>query len=203
MPVCCGLKSNHCQVPSSEPLSLTQGLCPIRSVCRWLAELQLFGITAATWAKGNAWNKLAPERRMTCGKVMPTHSLCVSLNQSDPWLKFLDRELKQSTKTQEAHAVICSPLQGGHVLTNFWTSEELSPRDRQLIPQAHTLILCRHFCNSHRGNKRFCAGGGWNCVCVCYYFLIVLRHANAWKATGKISSLRQTKANIGALRWEG
>lgn len=40
MPVCCGLKSNRCQVPSSEPLSLTQGLCPIRSVCSSFLALQ-------------------------------------------------------------------------------------------------------------------------------------------------------------------
>lgn len=171
MPVCCGLKSNRCQVPSSEPLSLTQGLCPIRSVCRWLAELQLFGITAATWAKGNAWNKLAPERRMTCGKVMPTHSLCVSLNQSDPWLKFLDRELKQSTKTQEAHAVICSPLQRGPCADKFLDVRGvISKRQTTYSSGAHLNPVSSFLQFSQGKQKVLCWWGLKLCMCVLLFF---------------------------------
>ncbi len=43
-------------------------------------------------------------------KVKHTHSLGVSSNQRDLWLKLLDTELKQSLKLQREHAVIRSPL---------------------------------------------------------------------------------------------
>lgn len=198
MPVCCGLKSNRCQVPSSEPLSLTQGLCPIRSVCSSFLALQHY---SSNLSKGQCMKQAGAREK---DDLWESHAHTLPLCVFKPKWPLVEIS-RQRTETKHkntggARSYLQPPARGPCADKFLDVRGVISKRQTTYSSGAH---LCRHFCNSHRGNKRFCAGGGWNCVCVCYYFLIVLRHANAWKATGKISSLRQTKANIGALRWEG
>lgn len=171
MPVCCGLKSNRCQVPSSEPLSLTQGLCPIRSVCRWLAELQLFGITAATWAKGNAWNKLAPERRMTCGKVMPTHSLLCVFKPKWPLVEISRQRTETKHKnTGGARSYLQPPARGPCADKFLDVRGVISKRQTTYSSGAHLNPVSSFLQFSQGKQKVLCWWGLKLCMCVLLFF---------------------------------